>query len=98
MPTTRGRLVIRTGRLHVGTAVLLLPLGHPVRLAEEVATLDHLRQDRLNLGIGRSSFPRSYEGDNISYAESRVRFRKYLDVMRLALIQKRFSYAETFYI
>jgi alkanesulfonate monooxygenase SsuD/methylene tetrahydromethanopterin reductase-like flavin-dependent oxidoreductase (luciferase family) len=90
-------IATRTSRLRVGTAVLLLPLGHPVRLAEEVATLDHLSQGRLDLGIGRSSFPRSYEGYNIAYEESRARFREYLDVMRLAWTQERFSYAGTFY-
>jgi alkanesulfonate monooxygenase SsuD/methylene tetrahydromethanopterin reductase-like flavin-dependent oxidoreductase (luciferase family) len=72
-------------------------LGHPVRLAEEVATLDHLSQGRLDLGIGRSSFPRAYEGYNIPYAESRARFQEYLDVMRLAWTQTRFSYTGTFY-
>ena len=68
-----------------------------MRLAEEVATLDHLSHGRLDLGIGRSSFPRSYEGYNIAYAESRARFREYLDVMRLAWTQECFSSAETFY-
>jgi alkanesulfonate monooxygenase SsuD/methylene tetrahydromethanopterin reductase-like flavin-dependent oxidoreductase (luciferase family) len=55
-------IATRTSRIRLGTAVLLLPLGHPVRLAEEVATLDHLSRGRLDLGIGRSSFPRAYEG------------------------------------
>jgi alkanesulfonate monooxygenase SsuD/methylene tetrahydromethanopterin reductase-like flavin-dependent oxidoreductase (luciferase family) len=68
-----------------------------VRLAEEVATLDHLSQGRLDLGIGRSSFPRAYEGYNIPYAESRARFQEYLDIMRLAWTQPRFSYAGRFY-
>ena len=90
-------IATRTSRLRVGTAVLLLPLGHPVRLAEEVATLDHLSHGRLDLGISRSSFPRSYEGYNIAYEESRARFREYLDVMRLAWTQERFSYTGTFY-
>jgi len=90
-------IATRTHRIRIGTAVLLLPLGHPVRLAEEVATLDHLSQGRLDLGIGRSSFPRAYEGYNIPYAESRARFREYLEVMRLAWTQPRFSYTGTFY-
>jgi len=90
-------IAMRTSRLRIGTAVLLLPLGHPVRLAEEVATLDNMSQGRLDLGIGRSSFPRSYEGYNVPYEESRARFREYLDVMRLAWTQERFSYAGTFY-
>ena len=33
-------IAARTSRIRLGTAVLLLPLGHPVRLAEEVATLE----------------------------------------------------------
>jgi len=72
-------------------------LGHPVRLAEEVATLDHLSRGRLDLGIGRSSFPRAYEGYNIPYEESRARFREYLNVMRLAWTRQRFSYTGAFY-
>ena len=90
-------IATRTSRLRIGTAVLLLPLGHPVRLAEEVATLDHLSQGRLDLGVGRSSFPRAYDGYNIPYAESRQRFREYLEVMRLAWTQPQFSYTGTYY-
>ena len=90
-------IAMRTSRLRIGTAVLLLPLGHPVRLAEEVATLDHLSQGRLDLGIGRSSFPRAYDGYNISYEESRARFREYLEIMRLAWTQPQFSYTGAFY-
>jgi alkanesulfonate monooxygenase SsuD/methylene tetrahydromethanopterin reductase-like flavin-dependent oxidoreductase (luciferase family) len=90
-------IATRTSRLRIGTAVLLLPLGHPVRMAEEVATLDHLSRGRLDLGIGRSSFPRAYEGFNIPYEESRERFRECLNVMRLAWTQPRFSYTGQFY-
>ena len=49
-------IATRTSRLRIGTAVLLLPLGHPVRLAEEVATLDHLSHGRLSSGsVGAAS-------------------------------------------
>ena len=90
-------IATRTSRIRIGTAVLLLPLGHPVRLAEEVATLDHLSQGRLDLGIGRSSLPRAYVGYNISYEESRERFQECLEVMRLAWTRPRFSYTGMFY-
>jgi len=90
-------IAMRTSRLRIGTAVLLLPLGHPVRLAEEVATLDHLSRGRLDLGIGRSSFPRAYTGYNVPYEESRERFREYLDIMRLAWTKPQFSYQGAFY-
>ena len=59
-------IAARTTRIRVGTAVLVVPLGHPVRMAEEIATLDHISQGRLNMGIGRSGFPWAYEGYNIS--------------------------------
>ena len=75
-----------------GHAVLVLPLGHPVRMAEEIATLDNISQGRVDLGIGRSSFPRSYDSYDIPYAESRDRFEEFLQVMRLAFTQERFSY------
>jgi alkanesulfonate monooxygenase SsuD/methylene tetrahydromethanopterin reductase-like flavin-dependent oxidoreductase (luciferase family) len=68
-----------------------------VRLAEEVATLDQLSLGRLDLGIGRSSFPRAYTGYNVPYEESRERFREYLDIMRLAWTRPRFSYTGKFY-
>ena len=72
--------------------MLVLLLGHPVRMAEEVATLDHISRGRLELGIGRSGFPWAYEGYGIPYAESWERFREYFDVMQLAWTQERFSY------
>jgi alkanesulfonate monooxygenase SsuD/methylene tetrahydromethanopterin reductase-like flavin-dependent oxidoreductase (luciferase family) len=90
-------IAARTSRLRVGTAVLVLPLGHPVRMAEEVATLDNISQGRVDLGIGRSSFPRSYEGYDVPYAESRERFEEFLHVMRLAFTQERFSYTGKYY-
>src|SRR5205823_8848488 len=90
-------IAARTTRIRVGTAVLVVPLGHPVRLAEEVATLDHISQGRLDLGIGRSGFPWAYEGYDIPYNESRERFREFFDVMRLAWTQERFSYEGKYY-
>jgi len=54
-------IVGRTPRLRTGTAVQLLPLNHPLRLAGEVSTLDHLSQGRFDFGIGRSGSPRAYE-------------------------------------
>ena len=82
----------RTERIRIGTAVLVLPLGHPVRMAEEVATVDHISGGRFDLGVGRSSFPGSYQGYDVPYGESRDRFQEYLQVMRRAWTQDRFSY------
>jgi len=90
-------IAAKTNRIQIGTAVLVLPLGHPVRMAEEVATVDHISRGRLNLGIGRSGFPWAYEGYDIPYSESRERFREYFEVMKLAWTQERFSYQGQYY-
>lgn len=42
----------RTTRIHLGTAIVVLPLEHPVRLAEDASVLDALSGGRLELGIG----------------------------------------------
>ena len=51
----------RTKRVRTGTAVQLLPLSHPLRLAGDITTLDHLSQGRFDFGIGRSGSPRAYD-------------------------------------
>lgn len=86
-----------TKRLRIGTAVLLLPIRNPLEMAEEVATLDHVSQGRLEFGVGRSSAPGSYEGYGVYYGESKDRLYEALDVMRLAWTQERFSYHGRFY-
>ena len=42
----------QTRRLNVGTSVILLPLHHPVHLAEDVVTLDVVSRGRIILGVG----------------------------------------------
>jgi alkanesulfonate monooxygenase SsuD/methylene tetrahydromethanopterin reductase-like flavin-dependent oxidoreductase (luciferase family) len=47
-----------TTRLRVGFSVLLVPLHHPLRLAEEIATLDVLSGGRMNFGVSRANSDR----------------------------------------
>ena len=62
----------------------ILPLGHPLRLAEETATIDQISGGRLIFGVGRSAFPRAYTAYGISYEESQDRFAESLDIIRKA--------------
>lgn len=90
-------IAARTRRMKIGIAVQVLPLCQPLRLAEEVATVDHISQGRLIFGVGRSGFPRTYEAYRISYGESRERFAEVLEILRRAWTQDRFSYDGQFY-
>ena len=82
----------RTKRIRIATGVSVLPLCHPVRLAEEAATVDQVSRGRLDFGVGRSGFPRSYEGYGIPYAESRERFQESLEVILKAWTEESFSH------
>jgi alkanesulfonate monooxygenase SsuD/methylene tetrahydromethanopterin reductase-like flavin-dependent oxidoreductase (luciferase family) len=90
-------IATRTKRLRVGTAVQVLPLNHPLRVAEEVATVDHISEGRFEFGIGRSGVPRSYDVYGIPYGESQPRFREALEIIREAWKGEPFSYEGEFY-
>jgi len=90
-------IAARTRRLHVGTAVQVLPLNHPLRIAEEVATVDQISEGRFEFGIGRSGVVRSYDIYGVPYAESQARFRETLEILRRAWTGEPFSYEGQFY-
>jgi alkanesulfonate monooxygenase SsuD/methylene tetrahydromethanopterin reductase-like flavin-dependent oxidoreductase (luciferase family) len=85
-------IAARTSRIKIGTAVQILPLGHPLRLAEETATIDQISAGRLIFGVGRSAFPRAYNAYGISYDESEDRFAESLDIIKLAWSEPGCSY------
>ena len=90
-------IAARTRRLRIGMAVSVLPLCHPIRTAEEAATVDHISKGRLDFGVGRSGFPTAYAGYGIPYEESRDRFRECLGVILKAWTEERFSFAGQYY-
>ena len=75
----------------------MLPLKHPLRIAEEAATVDHISEGRLDFGIGRSGSPRSYDIYGVPYGESRARFKEALEIILQAWKGDAFSYVGEFY-
>jgi alkanesulfonate monooxygenase SsuD/methylene tetrahydromethanopterin reductase-like flavin-dependent oxidoreductase (luciferase family) len=82
----------RTTRIRLGTAVTLLPLHNPVKIAEEAAIADILSDGRLELGCGRGTAPLHYEGYGIPQEESRERFEEALDFIIAAWTNDTFCY------
>jgi alkanesulfonate monooxygenase SsuD/methylene tetrahydromethanopterin reductase-like flavin-dependent oxidoreductase (luciferase family) len=87
----------RTTRIRLGTAVTLLPLHNPVKLAEQAAITDILSNGRLEFGVGRGTAPAHYAGYDIAQEESRDRFDEALDFIVQAWTQKQFSFEGKFF-
>ncbi|HLH26860.1 MAG TPA: LLM class flavin-dependent oxidoreductase [Chloroflexota bacterium] len=69
-----GAIAARTQRLRLGVAVNILPVHHPLHLAEQAATLDVLSHGRLEFAMGRGHVhSRVYEGFGAAREESRAR-------------------------
>lgn len=85
-------IAARTTRMKIGTAVQVLPLCHPLRLAEEVATVDQLSNGRMIFGVGRSGFAHTYKTYGVDYGESRERFAETLHIVKRAFTEERFSH------
>jgi alkanesulfonate monooxygenase SsuD/methylene tetrahydromethanopterin reductase-like flavin-dependent oxidoreductase (luciferase family) len=95
--TIASAIAARTKRMKIGTGVQVLPLCHPLRLAEEAATVDQISHGRLIFGVGRSGFPRTYEAYGVPYGESRERFAETLQIIKKAWTEDPFSYSGKYY-
>jgi alkanesulfonate monooxygenase SsuD/methylene tetrahydromethanopterin reductase-like flavin-dependent oxidoreductase (luciferase family) len=83
----------RTKALRFGLLVYLLPLYHPLRLAEEIAMLDHLSHGRLEVGIGRGRSPIELMLYGRDAAEAQTVFDEALAVLQLAFSEDRINFA-----
>ena len=74
-------IAARTKTLRLGTAVIIPPLHHPVRLAEDTATLDVLSGGRLDAGFGRGTAGYEYTGYSVDSNESQARFQESVQII-----------------
>lgn len=71
-----------TTSVTIGCAVLVLPLRHPVVLAEQVASLDRLSGGRVALGVGAGWYREEFEALDVDFATRGARMDEALEVMR----------------
>jgi len=90
-------LAERTSRIRLGLAVNLVPLHHPVRLAEESAMLDLISSGRVDFGAGRGAFASNYQGYEIPMETSRERLKEALDFIRRAWTEPRLTFHGEFF-
>ncbi len=82
----------RTERIRVGSAVVVLPLHHPLIVAEEIATADVLTGGRLDVGLGRGYQTYEFERLGFTLGESRERFDEEVDILLRAFEGQPFAH------
>ena len=97
VPVLAAQAIERTSRIRISTAVVVLPFQHPLRVAEDWATLDHLSGGRVDVGIGRGNQPAEFKGFDIPMDEAEQRFSEALDILRRAWTEERFAYDGRFW-
>jgi len=91
-------LAMRTTRLRLGSAVIVLPWHNPVLLAEQAATLDLISGGRLDFGIGKGYRHNEFGGFCIPMEEAEPRFDESVEVMLKAWTSRqRFSHRGRFW-
>ena len=85
-------IAAKTTRLRVGTAVIVVPLHHPLVVAEEIATLDLLSGGRLDVGFGRGYQNYEFERFGLDLDAARHRWDESLDIILNSFKGKAFSY------
>ncbi|HEY7324519.1 MAG TPA: LLM class flavin-dependent oxidoreductase [Streptosporangiaceae bacterium] len=82
----------RTTTMRIGTLVYVLPAYEPLRLAEEIATLDQLTHGRLDVGVGSGVSPYELAYFGIDAAEARDRYAETLAAVTDALATGRLTH------
>jgi alkanesulfonate monooxygenase SsuD/methylene tetrahydromethanopterin reductase-like flavin-dependent oxidoreductase (luciferase family) len=88
-------LAARTTRVRLGIAVYVIPFHHPLRIAEETATLDILSGGRLTVGLGRGNRPLEFFGHGVPREESRTRMEEAVDILLQAWTQEKVNFSGT---
>jgi alkanesulfonate monooxygenase SsuD/methylene tetrahydromethanopterin reductase-like flavin-dependent oxidoreductase (luciferase family) len=91
-------LAMRTTRLRLGSAVIVLPWHNPVLLAEQAATLDLISGGRLDFGIGKGYRHSEFTGFQVPPEEADARFDEAVEVIKRSWLERsRFSHRGRFW-
>lgn len=90
-------IAARTKRMRIGFEISLLPLYHPVRLAEDAALVDILSRGRFELGVAAGYRKEEYAGLGMSMKERGGRMEEGLQIVRKCWTEEEFSFDGKYY-
>jgi alkanesulfonate monooxygenase SsuD/methylene tetrahydromethanopterin reductase-like flavin-dependent oxidoreductase (luciferase family) len=83
--------------MSIGTNILIMPLLHPVHVAEDAVTLDHLSGGRYVLGIGVGYRDAEFQTFNVPLAERAQRMDESIAIMRRLWSEEKVAYKGKFF-
>ncbi|HEY7163876.1 MAG TPA: LLM class flavin-dependent oxidoreductase [Candidatus Binatia bacterium] len=87
----------RTRRMRIGSAVTILPMHDPIRIAEDFAMVDLLSDGRLNFGAGRGMHPLEYQVFGADFKNAQLRLPEALDLIVRAWMDEAFEWKGDYY-
>jgi alkanesulfonate monooxygenase SsuD/methylene tetrahydromethanopterin reductase-like flavin-dependent oxidoreductase (luciferase family) len=90
-------LAQRTTRLRLCPLVYLLPIHHPMRLAEEICMLDHLSNGRFEFGVGRGASPHELQGLGVDPARAARMYAEAYEIIQLYFKSKALDFKGQFW-
>jgi len=86
-------IAARTKQIRLGQACNVITFWNPIRLAEDIATLDNLSNGRVEVGVGRGIYGRealhlNIEADVKDQAKNKRLFEETLTIMKKAWTEK----------
>ena len=95
-------IAARTKNIRIGQAANIITFWNPIRIAEDIALLDHLSNGRVEVGIGRGIYGReaihlNIEADLKNQAKNFRLFEETITIMKKAWTEKFFSHQGEFY-
>jgi alkanesulfonate monooxygenase SsuD/methylene tetrahydromethanopterin reductase-like flavin-dependent oxidoreductase (luciferase family) len=81
-----------TKNIRLAAGVSLVPLRHPLQVAEDYALVDHLSEGRFDMGVSRGFVPHEFQAFGVSQAETAARVMEALDIIKKFWAGEPFAY------
>lgn len=90
-------IAMRTKKIDIGTAVVVIPFNHPLRTASDFALVDVLSHGRLKFGVGRAYQPHEFLGLGVPMEQSREMYSEGLEIVLRAWKEETVSFEGKFW-
>jgi len=90
--TLAATVAMKTEQMKIGTSILILPLQHPIRVAEDALTVHAISGGRFMLGVGMGYRENEFAGFDVPIRTRRGRFEEGIAILRGAFAGKPFSH------